>query len=61
MAILNCFDDSGEVKVVLFKEAYEKEKSKLIKDAGVIINGSYKKDAKGESFIANSITLLKEN
>ena len=61
MAILNCFDDSGEVKVVLFKEAYEKEKLKLTKDTGVIISGNYKKDAKGESFIASSVTLLKEN
>jgi DNA polymerase-3 subunit alpha len=61
MCILNCFDDSGEVKVVLFKEVYEKEKFKLNKDIGVIISGIYKVDDKGASFIANRLELLKED
>ncbi|MBE6143696.1 MAG: DNA polymerase III subunit alpha [Erysipelotrichaceae bacterium] len=61
IGILNCFDDSGEIKVVLFKETYEKEKFKLAKDIGVLINGIYRIDSKGESFIANSIELLKED
>ena len=61
MCILNCFDDSGEVKVILFKEVYEKEKFKLNKDIGVIITGIYKVDDKGASFIANRIDLLKED
>ena len=61
IGILNCFDDSGEIKVVLFKETYEKEKFKLNKGVGALINGFYKIDAKGISFIANSLELLKEN
>ena len=60
MCILNCFDDSGEIKVILFKDVYEKEKFKLNKDICVVISGSYKVDSKGISFIANSITQIKE-
>ena len=61
MAILNCFDDTGDIKVVVFTDTYEKFKFKLIQGCGAIINGIYRKDDKGISFIANSIELLKEN
>jgi DNA polymerase-3 subunit alpha len=61
MCILNCFDDTNEIKVVLFKETYEKEKYKIQKDIGVVISGYYKVDNKGASFIADNINLLKEN
>ena len=61
IAILNCFDDTGEIKIVLFKETYEKEKFKLNKDIGILVTGYYKEDNLGASFIANSIELLKEN
>ena len=61
MAILKCFVDSGEINVVLFAETYEKEKLKLIKDIGVLINGTYRNDYKGSSFICNTLEILKEN
>ena len=61
MAILNCFDDTGEIQVIAFNETFEKEKYKLIRGVGTLINGIYRKDNKGVSFIANSFELLKEN
>ena len=60
-ALVCALDVVAEGKVVLFKETYEKEKFKLNKGVGALINGFYKIDAKGISFIANSLELLKEN
>lgn len=61
MAIITCFDDTGEIKAVLFKDTYDKEKLKLIKGLGAIFTGYYREDNVGVSFITNSIELLKEN
>ena len=54
MAILECYDDKNTIKVVVFPTIYEKMPL-LIKGDAILVEGIYKIDEKGSSFIAESI------
>ena len=60
MAFLKVFDDSGEIEVTVFADAYQQSIGVLKKNNIVVIEGSNRFRDGEMNFIANSIKLLEE-
>ena len=60
MAFLKVFDDSGEIEVTIFADAYQESISALKKNNIVVVEGSYRVRNDDADFIANKIYSLEE-
>ena len=60
MAFLKVFDDTGEIEVTVFADAYQQSLGALKKNNIVVIDGSNRFRDGEMNFIANSIKLLEE-
>ena len=58
MAVITMEDIAGTVEVVIFPELYAKCVSILHNDAPIVIEGSVKKDERGDNIIANGVDTL---
>ncbi len=59
MAILKCFDNYNQIKVIVFPKDFN-NLPLLLKNDIIVIKGSYNVDEIGESFIANSIIKMED-
>ena len=58
MAVIVMEDIAGNIEVVIFPELYAKCASILHNDTPIIIEGSVKKDERGDNIIANGVDTL---
>ncbi len=61
MAIVYGFDDSQDIEIVVFNKLYEQCRNLLIEKNIVLVNGNFKQNEYGLSFIANNIIKMEEN
>ena len=61
MAIVYGFDDSQDIEIVVFNRLFEQCRNLLIEKNVIMVNGNFKQDEYGLSFIANNIVKMEEN
>ena len=61
IAIVYGFDDSQDIEIVVFNRLFEQCRNLLIEKNVIMVNGNFKQDEYGLSFIANNIVKMEEN